>query len=583
MSAALPTVAVPTKVEVKKWSSTPKSTDLAPLTLNREVLRRPRDDAEDHQADLLLTPAERRDPLIPAIFWRRAYMAPVNGLQHFQILDRVTIDRGRYPQVRHCAHFIDIHPDIDTVKAYNKGVDWPHALFKKEGPAGCYFSPKPGPIFHKAEKETCSAHFVDLHFSLDSSSRTHEEFLNQTDHPWNADGEIRIKMKADPRVFKALFGQNGIPEDQEHDYHALVLALKLTAIRSTFPIAMQMWLESKLPHASSRVAAATELKERKSRKFLSKAEEKAASSLPEPAAIPTHAVWSNVSGVSCSGQPTYYTVMPCQTACRNPGGDFLYMIAEAVVNHPDFSRFIMVDFHELRQELAKRRIDSNFYRITPEAADKWVFENLAVWFAVEHFPLLAQLTDQLTDLPDPRDRLYMEWDGGHFDVPVKALDEVVTRQETVYDRDAFLVSFEEITLVLKPEKGIKGWEEYRQIIAKRLFSSIEGSFAQFDAVLELAFEPYQVEKDTKLLAMQSSSYFGNAVSYTTPDASLVVAPTPVPVSRRGPDAVLPLDAASSAKSMHELLGSMHALNNAKDFSQARQLGAFIQNGNGQRR
>ena len=118
----------------------------------------------------------------------------------------------------------------------------------------------------------------------------------------------------------------------------------------------------------------------------------------------------------------------------------------------------------------------------------------------------------------PADRKFMKWesdgDKGWVDVPCAALDEVIRRCETAVDRDALLMSFEELTLVLKPERGLKGWEQYKEIMVKStankwpLSSTLTGAVAQFSVVLELAFEPYQVEKDAKMMALQSSAYFG---------------------------------------------------------------------------
>jgi hypothetical protein len=235
-----------------------------------------------------------------------------------------------------------------------------------------------------------------------------------------------------------------------------------------------------------------------------------------PISLPNHSVWSNVAGAASTGEPSYYTVQPCQAAPRNPLGDFLYIAPEITLNHPDFSRFSVVDFHALREELERSRVDAHTYRLEGEDTKNDDFKSTAFWILTSYFPLVEELGIAIEDTLT-KNRRYMvplDAEGRTFmDVPSVAMDEVVGRIEMAFDRDALFMSIgEELTLVIKPEKGLKGWEEYNEIFKKRtkhswaLGSSLQGALAQFSAILELAFEPYQIGKDPKLIALESSSY-----------------------------------------------------------------------------
>lgn len=219
---------------------------------------------------------------------------------------------------------------------------------------------------------------MDLHFSLNSESLAHNEFLEQKAHTWNDAGEIEIPLNFKHGIFKAIFGNDGIPKSQEHDYHCLPLCVKLSAIHSTFPISMQISLRSKLPHVSPRVILQNLLKDRRSREFLGSAQQQ-----QNDMELPSYTAWSNVSGISSSGEESYYTVLPQQNTPRDRNGDFLYIAPEPILNHPDFSRLITMNFQQLREDYAKSRIDEHFYRLEGEDVSRATFKTESFWFFVE--------------------------------------------------------------------------------------------------------------------------------------------------------------------------------------------------------
>jgi len=362
---------------------------------------------------------------------------------------------------------------------------------------------------------------------------THNEFLEQKVHPWNAEGEIELPLVMTPDLLEAIVGSKELLKNQEGDYHCLPLSVKLSSVRSTFPIPVDISLRSEIPESSARSQLAAKIEQKRQRNGGS----------AEPSiSLPTHTVWSNVSGASSTGKSSYYIVTPRQSKPRNPLGDFLYIAPEITLNHPDFSRFSVTDFHSLREELERSRVDAHTYRIEGEEPTKESFKSLLFWLLATNFPLITDLGIEIEDTL-PKNRVYMtplnlEGRRIFIDVPSAAMDEVIRRIEMAFDRDALFMNLRALSLVIKPTKGIQGWEEYKEIYKKRdkyawtFGNSLEGVIAQFSAVLELAFEPYQVGKDTKLLALESSSYSGTSVGIqrfqpASSSSAAVAMPTPL--------------------------------------------------------
>ena len=130
-AVVLPALGKREEVKSSGWSSAPKSDKPSKKVVSREILRRPRDDSENYLSNIIVMPSECQET---PDYAQRASRPPMfEGQQHFQLLDRVTVERNRYPEIRHSAHWLDINPHVSNVQRFNDNQKWRNALFFPNG------------------------------------------------------------------------------------------------------------------------------------------------------------------------------------------------------------------------------------------------------------------------------------------------------------------------------------------------------------------------------------------------------------------------------------------------------------------
>lgn len=380
-----------------------------------------------------------------------------------------------------------------TAQSDGEDVSWVRALFEPSGLGSRFFFTKyPGELFGTKLKTIETEYFVDLVFTLDSESLTHAEFVRaQKGQP-----ELQLHIKHQ-QLQKAL---EGVIDFRRRDYHCLVLAATITSVRSTLPVSFSCSLHSKLSPASPHVIAEAEAEDERKRN--------PSAAVAATPSFPKYASWSRPSFVSANGVAGY-TCYPNQQVMKifQP----LYIADEHILNSPDATRYLSLDFAELRKALntvLDNPLSYPVYRfILP---DQKVMEfPLPLWFYFEHFALIEQQTKSETLVPQDVRLNKMLTDATNTEQPYvqvskEAYDKVLRRRMTAYDKDQLLMNLDDVFLSVRPAAGAKGWEDYEQILMKQTkmggASSPQGSispFAQFSVTVQLAFEPYLLRRDGK--------------------------------------------------------------------------------------
>lgn len=516
-----------------------------------------------YSADLLFrggTVAEEDEYLIPSEYRLRVTR---NG-QHIVTRSAKEITSvlqfNRIPRV----YQIDIVRTSDEVKMANALNNWYSALFAKEARLGYYFAPIPNELYGVRDTPTETEYYADFTFDLQSAFNqtedqpmTHANLLRFLDA---TSGEIAIKLSR--QHLKSLLDQ--VVDFKREDYHCLPLWVKVKHVHSTLPIPVNCSLRTKLSPASP-IYKAIEAGKKPNASLAEKA-----SAVDEATEQQMKQVsWTHASTVSSyAASPLEYIVHPNQKGFVPEHASLMYMTNQTVVNHPDFSRWIAVDFEALEAEFralvwydSTRDAQVPYYRIPCPSPSSHIFDKMSFWFFIEHYPIInawtrgrsaesfiAGVNEPTVDAGDTSN-MYIK-------TPKVIVDRLILQRKRDFNKDAHLMYLDELNLTVRPADARDGatssvWSGYASTQQTRARSGIvndETLFAKFTMTVTMAFESYSIRRGGSEDIREAE---------TTPEATLAAVATASAAELSALNGGVPhvspeFDTASSLARMHAL-------------------------------
>lgn len=494
---------------------------------------------------------------------------------------------NRIPRV----YQIDVVRTSDEVKMANALNNWFSALFSKESRLGYYFAPIPNELYGVRDTPTETEYYADFTFDLQTAldipgdeQLTHAALLKYLAH---SPGEISIRLSR--QHLKALLDQ--VVDFKREDYHCLPLWIKVKHVHSTLPVPVNCSLRTKLSPCSPIFKAI-------------EASKKPNASLAEKAAAVDEATehqmkqvsWTHASTVSShSTQPLEYVVQQSQKGFVPEHASMMYMTNQTVVNHPDFSRWIAVDFEALEAEFRAlvwydntREAQVPYYRIPCPSPASHIFDKMSFWFFIEHYPIInawtrgrssesfiAGVNEPMVDTGDSSN-MYIK-------TPKVIVDRLILQRKRDFNKDAHLMYLDELNLTVRPADARDGatssiWSGYASTQQTRARSGIvndETLFAKFTVTITVAFEPYNIHRGGSEDIRDTE---------TSPEATLAAAATATAaeLSYNGAVSHVPpeFDTASSLARMHALYSTTGLSSMARGSSAAANPTVAIRAANG---
>jgi hypothetical protein len=440
---------------------------------------------------------------------------------------------------------IDDQLDPDCIRKHNYGCGWEDALGigingddgevidmsggggqqqQAFGRPGFFYSPFPRERYVYGSDSPNPWNFVDLTFTLHSQSIKHRDFYSDYCGPGKA-----LVLKINKEQLRETLGK--IVQLDRLDYHLMPFQIYLKSVHSSIPIHLVCSLKSTLSpvslHHDPMLAGspASQILE-------------CMANPPKPKNYSTNFVdWYTSPGSCSSQQPGSMgtggvVIHAGQKGFLNASdpstGLLVYSANSLLYNNPDFSRWIGVDFKELRDTL-KRMVTKpdgqcECYRFTCPMANLVARFELYFWIFVEYFPLICSRTPghvQNDERVRPNrvqvDRLTTE---RYVIVVKKVYDDIVERMERMFNKDLHLMNVNELVLVVRPLNGDPGWQDYLNIMKSWELNNTrthnpEREFVDFTATFTMAFEPFSMttanNKTDDSQSSASSARYGNTL------------------------------------------------------------------------
>lgn len=448
----------------------------------------------------LLDKSEYWEPVIPEQFRSR----PTQVKGHMSFCPERTISRPlsilRAPTI----YEIDFMENGADVFRKNGGLTWYEKMYTSKTDSPWFESKFPGELFRSVNATRADV-YVDLTFSLGREDVKIRDFVDQYSR-----GSGEVVMSLSRERLEAVLGS--VVDFSRQDYHALPLLIRVKSVHSTLPITMKCSFRSRVSKASpEEIRRQTRIQEEARNQKTALNEDLRA--FPNVEWTHPQVTQNGTAGI---------VVMPRQKETFGQSDDtIVYMANTAVINGPDFPRWITVDFQGLMTlfgaPCAYEGIEC--YRLHPPTLTDTKFA-LHFWFFVEHFPLIRHLTRRLYGV-DKDERLNGIVEGFIY-TPRAVIQEIIRRRMTAFNKDALLMSFDELQLVAAPARGPDGWNDLRSILDKRIHFpncvAEEDQYAQFSVTLTLAFEPYKITANAAMGGASSVDTMNTAVPLFDPSA-----------------------------------------------------------------
>jgi hypothetical protein len=230
--------------------------------------------------------------------------------------------------------------------------------------------------------------------------------------------------------------------------------------------------------------------------------------------------WANPAGV-CSAVDANDPVeilIPALCSTNQPFTNPIYQPSELVINHPDFTRYITLDFVQLKQKLEQtiQYIHSTpFYVIECPKQDDTHFP-IEFWFWTEHAPLiLLKSATYLASrgLSMDRDVTYksLQFNTVYLNnvsvnavnnkdylwTPKEVMDIMIERRRFHFDKNKLLMNLNDIRLKIQPLRGQQGWRDYEELAKSYRDKRVPANgaddrdkVARFTITISLIVEPY---------------------------------------------------------------------------------------------
>jgi hypothetical protein len=377
---------------------------------------------------------------------------------------------------------IDALTDSNDVFAKNGRMTWYAKMYQMPLEEAWFEAPFPGDLLQCADTTRADV-YIDLTFSLGREDLRIRDFLDQYSR-----GAGEIVMSIAREKLEAVLGK--VVDFGRQDYHAIPLMIRVKSVHSTLPITMKCSFRSRVSKASpEEIKRQARIQEEARNQKTALSEDLRA--FPNVEWTHPHATQHGTAGI---------VVMPRQKEMFSQQEDtVIYTANAAVVNNPDFPRWITVDFGALLtlfgSPCSYEGVECFRLHKPNDTDTKFA---LHFWFFVEHYPLIRHHTRRIFGV-DKDQRLNVVVDGFIY-TPCVVIQEITRRRMQSFNKDALLMSFDELQLVASPARGADGWTDLRNILnARSSFPNCvaeEDHFAQFSVTLTLAFEPYIPQRPT---------------------------------------------------------------------------------------